>query len=532
MNETWTVVDADTNFGSSLALRGTNEVFVGGSIQVTGTSRPHVRHLSGTTWTTDPLPGPNTSSESVTSLKTASNGDVYAGTNLALYRYDGATWTRLTTGTQVAAVSGLSATDVWIVGNTQVRHWNGSTLTLNTPAGCASFSLTDVYAADATHVFATCNGGVAMWNGATWSLRATTGVTMTSLYGTSATDVIATGQNGTVLMYDGTRWRDLSTGGGEDLGAVWGADGTLFVSAGTKVDIMRGSTWQPSPVTSQDTESYGFWATGDTAFVTTNEGVYQRQSDGTWLLTSASVFGDSIWGFGASDVYVVASDQLWHWNGAAWQSSATPAPGVTKAGATYKAQYALWGTSSSDLYIGSVVGTPSVYVPVIEHWNGVAWTTVYTSAQTGVGQMVIHGSGPNDVWAALGTGTLLHWNGSVWSEVTVPGATSLGSVWAVSATQVVAVGAGIYALNGSTWTKQDAGLRPFRDVWARSTTDIFAGGQAGSLYHYDGMLWSPVREARGINVEINGVFGSANNVFFMRENTANADVLYQHAPWQ
>jgi hypothetical protein len=526
VNDTWTVDSLSLDYGGSLALRGTNEVFVRGSSKVANVTQPFVQHFNGSVWAPIALPSVNVATnEFVQALAAASNGDVYAGTNLALYRYDGAAWTRLTAAVQLADVSPVSPTDVWVVGLGQVRHWNGSTLSINSPAACAS-SVNEVYAADATHVFATCDNGIGQWNGASWSFYAVPGISLYGLSGQSATEVVATGSLGTVLVFDGTTWHDVSTGATTTLGSGLEIDGTVFASSGTRIAVLNGSTWQPSPTTSQGTETYGLWATSDTAFVATNDGAYQRQLDGTWKLTSSAYVGEALWGFSRNDVFASGQgNQIWHWNGVDWQSSATP---------TYasKAPFGIWGTSASDLYLASMVGTPSSN-PTIEHWNGTAWSLVYTATTIVDTVQQIRGSSTNDVWVTLGTAVLLHWNGIAWTEITVPGTAYINAVWPFSSTNVIAVGDGIHVWNGATWTKQTVDVfRPFTDVWARSTSDVFAAGQAGVTVHYNGAAWTPVRDGRDDGSTISSIYGSSDHVFFAREDTGNADVLLQLAPWQ
>lgn len=56
---------------------------------------------------------------------------------------------------------------------------------------------------------------------------------LNGVWGASATDVFAVGENGTILHYDGVTWLLPTSGTTERLHAVWGSSGTdVFVVGG------------------------------------------------------------------------------------------------------------------------------------------------------------------------------------------------------------------------------------------------------------------------------------------------------------
>jgi len=162
--------------------------------------------------------------------------------------------------------------------------------------------------------------------------------------------------------------------------------------------------------------------------------------------------------------------------------------------------------------------------PLIEHWDGSAWTAV-PSPFMPKGQAElrsIDGVASNDLWAvgfANSHALVEHWDGTIWSLVQTPrlGTTvSLDGVAAVSPTDVWAIGAA-YAprlrrfrpiaehWDGSVWT---ATVLPWQrrsevspgGIVALSSTDVWATGywefpdrdRNPTSYHWDGSAWSEV----------------------------------------
>jgi hypothetical protein len=66
------------------------------------------------------------------------------------------------------------------------------------------------------------------------------------------------------------------------------------------------------------------------------------------------------------------------------------------------------------------------------------WTSVPSGTTANLAG--IWGSGPNDVWAVGGSGTILHWNGSAWSSVSSCITNNLNGVWGSGANDAWAVG--------------------------------------------------------------------------------------------
>ena len=208
--------------------------------------------------------------------------------------------------------------------------------------------------------------------------------------------------------------------------------------------------------------------------------------DGSGLLTTvAAVSPTDAWALGSSGYSTNPTAQWFnalaeHWNGSSWQQVAMPTPS---------------GSSGLDLYGAAVVSSSDIWavgswadfgpgdgpVPLIEHWNGLAWSIVPSPvlpqpvANHGAQLYGVTAVSANDVWAVgyIGTGThhnlILHWDGTSWTRVPGPhmgSLESLSGVTALSATKIWAVGTTHVTVTGHTITVPFA-LRWNGKVWQR-----------------------------------------------------------------
>src|SRR5207302_458891 len=98
------------------------------------------------------------------------------------------------------------------------------------------------------------------------------------IWGTSATDVFAVGENGTILHFDGLAWSTMPSGSTANLASVWGASSTeVYASAGSNT-ILRynGASWAPltlPPPAPNGSPMIVGSATAAIALFTTNGGI-------------------------------------------------------------------------------------------------------------------------------------------------------------------------------------------------------------------------------------------------------------------
>lgn len=150
------------------------------------------------------------------------------GDSGVVLRYNGTTWSRMTTGTTV------QLNDVWGSGPT------------------------DVYAATAT-------GRLLRFNGTTWSFVA--GVQapgqLRSVWGNASNSVYTVGDGGLVYRYNGSSWSRVRLPTREVLYAVWGSGGSNVYVGGGGGALYRwnGTVWTPEKAHNGNSLVQGFWGT-------------------------------------------------------------------------------------------------------------------------------------------------------------------------------------------------------------------------------------------------------------------------------
>lgn len=132
----------------------------------------------------------------------------------------------------------------------------------------------------------------------------------------------------------------------------------------------------------------------------------------------------------------------------------------------------LWANSPDDIFaVGAEESVTEQYVPVIIHYDGVAWSPMDIPAGAAMLLEGLWGSGPSDVYAS-GTdaknAVLLHYDGATWSPI------ELGEIAA----------------------GPPGGMRVFTCIWGRNANDVFVArydyGTPGAtqILHFDGANWS------------------------------------------
>lgn len=234
------------------------------------------------------------------------------------------------------------------------------------------------------------------------------------------------------------------------------------------------------------------------------------------LLGVAALSTDEVWAVGSRGDRTLTE----RWDGSAF--SIVPSPNVRGRASVLED---VAGTASTDLWavghadVTDFIGSRTLVL----HWNGTAWSRIPApSFGSQEDQNVLTGVAaisPNDAWAVgsfssidpgSATALTLHWNGSAWR--TVPNACGRGlrEVFALSATNVWAVGGeSTCRWNGATWTPIPVDPGPnssvyvdLQDVSGTAANDLWAAGVAtsscgegqvcfsGVIEHWNGAAWS------------------------------------------
>lgn len=262
------------------------------------------------------------------------------------------------------------------------------------------------------------------------------------------------------------------------------------------------------------------WAVGSYSNGSGGFSLIEHLNHGRWTVVSspsvagslagiAAIASNNIWAVGENDSSSMQETLIEHWDGRAWSVVASPnfAPtGNTLASISVDTASDIWA-------VGTTTGTSTAsgYQPLIEHWNGTAWSLSSSPAVSGRLASVAAIS-PEDAWAVgfyagkNGTQTLAeHWNGAQWSIVSSPSPSAinfLNVVVKISANNVWAAG------DDTLSTAPSADYNPL-------------------IEHWDGTTWSVVNAVlQGTSDLLNGMAAvSANNIIVVGDYRSSIDPL-------
>ena len=225
------------------------------------------------------------------------------------------------------------------------------------------------------------------------------------------------------------------------------------------------------------------------------------------------------WAVGGTSWFYPTQTLARHWNGQTWTQVPTPTPGGS---AWFNAVAA---TSPTNAWaVGCMCGGPGELgyaTPLIEHWNGEAWTQQSFPLPTHTAQFLgVAAISRRNAWAVGGTGSsspnsalIEHWNGYRWRRVTTPpglgflqgvAATKWNNVWAVgynnSGPKALSL---ILHFNGTRWSRvrspNPTGSTNLSGVSASSRSNAWAVGYTNlscpcgtAAFHWNGKRWNAV----------------------------------------
>jgi hypothetical protein len=231
----------------------------------------------------------------------------------------------------------------------------------------------------------------------------------------------------------------------------------------------------------------------------------QGSGAGAQLYGIAAVSARDIWAVGGTN-----DDRTWivHWDGTAWTRVPSPSPGQSAQlnGVAAASAASAWAVGS---YTSPVTG---LSLPLIEHWDGHAWTLVPSPAiRGGTALNGVAAASPDSAWAVGEGGLIEHWDGRAWTRVPSPDLAvggTLNGVAAVSAASAWAVGRSlrpghppttlIEHWDGRAWTlvpSPAAGdltavtAASPDSAWAVGSSSVGGGGTA-VIEHWDGKAWT------------------------------------------
>ena len=273
------------------------------------------------------------------------------------------------------------------------------------------------------------------------SVQSPTSQPLYDIWGSSATDIWAVGEYGTMLHYDGVTWSSVAAGIDRSVTNIWGSGPSdIWASAyrvgggGYGIYHYNGAQW----VLDNTDGNGGIWGTSPSNVWIGGDGGFLMNFNGSqWTRVSNPMRGGigAIDGTGQNDVWAAGDGNggpvAMHFDGTQWTASSIA--GVARV-------WGIWVSSASDVWgVGDSGGQNNVIV----RWNGTAWSIVPFPTWSGSGFLyAIWGAAPNRVWAVGTGGQMAFFDGAQWSLQSIPTSTPLYSVWGASESDVWAVGAG------------------------------------------------------------------------------------------
>ncbi|HEX4460637.1 MAG TPA: hypothetical protein VIA18_21810, partial [Polyangia bacterium] len=350
----------------------------------------------------------------------ARRDDVWAvGTELV--HWDGKTWSSIAklADTAFYGVWGSAGDDVWAVGQQGVvLRWNGKTWTRITTGG-PNVTWRGVSGSGRNDVWIVGDHGEALhWDGAKWQtvhVEADSAGEPPRLYGVVARardDVWAAGLPEAVFHFDGKRWQrtrgkptpkggDLDNQPGEYLTAIWADDSDIcVVSAGPdyRVECLAGDdSWLDQATAKFPLAAiHGDWAVG-------NDGTVLQRGDRGWiektqqpLMAMTAMLQDGDLPFAA----VGEAHCLAERGKDGWHVMRVESPTLLAVDGRFEDYWAV-GQDGATL-----------------HFDGKRWSTGTTTTSE-----ILNGvfwRARNDVWAVGMHGAAQHWNGRAWASIAVP----------------------------------------------------------------------------------------------------------------
>jgi hypothetical protein len=300
------------------------------------------------------------------------------------------------------------------------------------------------------------------------------------IWGSAQHNIIAVGEGGTILRYDGSSWNTDASGTTIHLSGIWGSAMDDIYAVGDKATLLHydGVRWSPvaHPLSGTDYPLYDVWGSSATDVFVAGFGavihydgtVWSRMDLSAVVADWSSIVFNSVWGSSGADVYVSVDWGVIHYDGKRWSLI----PDIT----IYGSISALWGSAADDIFVtgnGYDKGMSKSY-GMIWRFDGTAWMGYFFEYNLSC----VWGNTGADVYAAGPGGTLLHYDGSEWVCLDSGTASALHSLWGNPEAGVFVAGENGTILrcqgNATTTTTVPAGSCPAKTVLGDCGQDLNA----------------------------------------------------------
>ncbi|MCI0451193.1 MAG: hypothetical protein L0Z51_02240 [Candidatus Latescibacteria bacterium] len=320
--------DIDTGYSDEFTA-----VWGAGTDDVWFCARSILVHWDGAAAT--PYESPALPSGTYYAIHGSSSTNVYAvGFNGLVARWDGASWSSVTTGLVATTLNAVFVTgdEVFIGGsNKKLWHYDGtswSSFTATTSSAFDDFSVVTGTGASAVYALGQARL-MYRWDGTNWSdfsdpfFNSTYNFFSGYAYGVGlATGGDYNAASSNVAIYNSVSWAPLSDGVASDaLWDVWTFDANHAYAVGDGGTILERDAAGWSNVThGLTTESlYTVWASsGSNVYAAGEGGVVVRFDGSSWAPVNTGLGTVPLYdisGQGPNDTWIVGSEALWHWDG-------------------------------------------------------------------------------------------------------------------------------------------------------------------------------------------------------------------------
>ena len=432
----------------------------------------------------------------------------------AILHYDGTTWSRA----DVRLPPGIDEPPYWVdvwgtgpsrtfavgalrgveTGGGVILEYDGTSWTYmnvceddeETLEPCTVGNLKDVWGNSASDIYAVGDEGTILhYDGNdedVWMpLEFEVNLRLESVWASGAGQVWAVGWNGTFLRYGGQAWGVREVHGAPQLSDVWGTDPNNVYAIANGNELYR---FDGERFTEQDL--------GRPGPSTRLRGIFGRSADEIYVVGDVSGAGED------------GEMTFARFTGDSWQ------PMNVDASAPKAHLYDVW--ASADQHVFAVGRTTDDLTAMILHCDAVTMACA-VEAPGGVFADKLHG-----VWGCSSTdavavgerGRIAHYDGQRWITDTLAlgDELTLWDVWGSACDDVFAVGdAGtVQHYDGQTWTSMRSGTdEGLRAIWGTARDDVYAVGFTGTILHYDGDRWSPVDSRTDLH--LSGVWGTISD---------------------
>jgi len=360
-------------------------------------------------------------------------------------------------------------------------------------------------------------GTILRHQGSHWSpMPAPTAKDLYAVFGLSADDVYAAGQDGMIVYFDGEEWTKQETGlgsmSGITLRGVWGAEGHVYVVGDDGTVLHRfESQWKEEDSLSTY-DLYAIWGSSLLdIWVAAQGGSVLRKIGGAWssqqvtkgetlLFALQGVSSNHIWGAGSKGGIVVRKESGWT------QMISNDAYDRSLRGA--------WVLSQDDVWF---IGDEGALIHSMKSGNDLKWLTADIAGPyyKNFSFFGLWGkSEPSEAWAVGEKGAVLHYDGTGWKDEASGPEVDLHDIAGSAWSDAVAVGGDglVLAFDGSDWR----GLDRVTDAELKSVTGFGEGflavGSAGALVKISGGSLE-ASAVDGVEVDLNGVCTSGSEVY-------------------